>query len=282
MSDSTLQTILVGLDVSPDCVAAVELSLGWARATGARLMGVGIIDEPAIRRGEPVPLGAGHYKHERDEARLADARLRVDRFLQDFADRCAGEGIRCGVVTKVGVPHEQIVLAAQRVDLVVLPRRSHFHFETERKERDDTVERVLQQCPRPVVTVPTGPRGSGPVVVAYDGGIHAARALHAFALAGIEPGSDVLIVSLDEDESEAAERAQSAIALLASHGVPAHRAMVPARMPVARAILHVVEATHARLLVAGSRSNRRLTHLLSGSVTRVLLEEGQAPLLLSG
>lgn len=280
MSDSAVQTILVGLDVSPDTDAAVALSLDWARATGARLVGLGVIDEPTILHGEAVSLGAGHYKEVRDESRLADARSRIDRFLQNFASRCAGHGIRCDIVTRVGLPHEQIVLAAARHDLVIVPRRSHFHFETERNEKDDTVERVLRQCPRPVVTVPAGRRGSGPVVVAYDGGVHAARALHAFATAGVELGGGVLIVSLDEDESQAAERAQSAIAFLASHGIPAHRAMVVDRASVARAILHIVEDRDARLVVAGTHGNRRLAVLLFGSVTRVLLEKTPVPLLL--
>ena len=254
--------------------AAHDLAAGRA--------GAGVIDEPTIRRGEPVPLGAGYYKHARDEARLTEARSRVERFLLDYAQRCSGHGIRYDVVTRIGVPHEQILLGAQRHDLVILPRRSHFHFETERKERDDTVERVLQQCPRPAVTVPAPRRGSGPVVVAYDGGVDAARALHAFATAGVESGSDVLIVSLDEDESEAAERAQNAVAFLASHGIAAHRAVVAERAPAARAILHVVEETDARLLVAGTHSSRRLTDLVFGSVTRILLEEAPVPLLLCG
>jgi hypothetical protein len=40
-----VQTVLVGLDGSPEADAAVELSLRWARAIGARLVGLGIVDE---------------------------------------------------------------------------------------------------------------------------------------------------------------------------------------------------------------------------------------------
>ena len=282
MSDSALQTILVPLDVSPDTEAAVDLGIGWARGTGALLVGLGVVDEPTIRRGEPVPLGAGHYKHARDEARLTEARSRVERLLKDFAERCSGQGIRYDAITRIGVPREQILLVAQRHDLVILPRRSHFHFATEDAERDDTVERVLQQCPRPAVIVPGPRRGAGPVVVAYDGGVHAAHALQAFATARVEPGSEVLIVSLDEDESQAAERAQNAVAFLASHGIAAHRARVAERAAAARAILNVVEETDARLLIAGTHSSRRLADRIFGSVTGILLEHAPVPVLFCG
>jgi nucleotide-binding universal stress UspA family protein len=276
-----VRTILVGLDGSPEGEAAVDLSLRWARTTGARLVGLGIVDEPTIRRPEPVPMGAGHFKHERDERLLKDARRRVDEFLGGFACRCAAEDVPCEVIGKVGLPHEQIVLTGQCHDLVVLPRRSHFHFETEHKA-DDTIERVLRRSARPVVVVPPGRGGTGPVVVAYDGGVHAARALQAFQALGIESAAEVLVVSVHEDAAEAVERAERAIAFLASHGIPAVRVAVAGPGPAAPVILRVVEDVDARLLVAGMRDRRRLTELFSGSATQALLRGGQAPLFLYG
>jgi nucleotide-binding universal stress UspA family protein len=276
-----VRTILVGLDGSPESEAAVALSLRWARETGARLVGLGIVDEPTIRRPEPVPMGAGHYKHEKDERLLEDAQRRVEEFLRDFATRCGGEDVPCELVEKVGLPHEQIVLAAQSCDLIVLPRRSHFHFETEHGA-DDTVQRVLKQSARPVVVVPPRLAGSGPVVVAYDGGVHAARALQAFQALGLESDAEVLVLSVHEDSAEAAERAERAIAFLASHGIPALRAVVAAPAPVAPAILRAVEEADARLLVAGMRDRRRLTELFSGSTTQALLRGAQVPLFLFG
>jgi nucleotide-binding universal stress UspA family protein len=273
-----LETILVALDGSSESAAAVDLSLRWARATGARLVGLGIVDEPTIRRPEPVPLGAGHYKRERDERRLDDARHRVEEFLHSFARRCAAEGLSSAVVEKVGFPHEQIALAAQRHDLVVIPRRSHFHFETE-QGADDTVERVLRQSARPIVTVPERLPGSGPVIVAYDGGVHAAHALQAFVASGIEPGADVLVVTVDEDESAAAERAEGATAFLISHGIAGRRATVASRA-AAPALLRLAQEAEARLLVAGHRQGRRLRDLVSTSVTRTLLRTAQVPMFL--
>jgi nucleotide-binding universal stress UspA family protein len=277
-----VQTILVGLDGSPEAGPAVELSLRWARAIGARVVGLGIVDEPTIRRRrEAVPMGAYHFKHQRDERLLEEARRRVEQLLQRFAQRCAEQDIACTALEKIGVPQDQIGLAAQAHDLVVLPRRGHFHFGAER-EGDDTVERVLQQSARPVVSVPQRLGGSGPVVVAYDGGIHAARALQAFQASGLESGAEVLVVSVHEDETQAAQRAEPAVAFLISHGIPAHRATVATRAPGASAILRLVQEKDARLLVAGLRDRRRLTEILFGSMTQTLLRAAQVPVFLYG
>lgn len=280
-SAAGLRTILVGLDGSPEGSPAVELSLRWARATGARLVGLGIVDEPTIRRPEPMPVGASRFKHDRDERLLEDARRRVAEFLERFAGRCAEQNVSYEPVGAVGLPHEQIALAGQRSDLVVLPRRSHFHFETERGA-DDTVDRVLRHSARPVVTVPDRPVGSGPVVIAYDGGAHAARALQAFQALGIEAGTEVLVVSVHEDRLGAVDQVEPAIAFLASHGVAALRRTVITRRPVAPAILRVVEEVDARLLVAGMRDRRRFTDLFAGSITQALLRGARVPLFLCG
>jgi nucleotide-binding universal stress UspA family protein len=275
-----VRTILVGLDGSTEGEAAVDLSLRWARETGARLVGLGIVDEPTIRRPEPVPLGAGHFKRERDERLLEDARRRVEAFLGGFAGQCTEQGVSFEVLEKVGLPHEQIAVTGQCHDLVVLARQSHFHFETERGA-DDTVKKVLRHTARPVVIVPPRPGGSGPVVVAYDGGVHAARALQAFQALGIESAAEVLVVSVHDDASEAAERAERAVAFLVSHGMPALRATVVTSTPAAPPILRVAQDVDARLLVAGMRDRRRLTQLFTGSTTQALLQGAQVPLFLS-
>ncbi len=276
-----VRTILLGLDGSPECESAVALSLRWARRTGARLVGLGIVDEPTIRKPEPVPMGAGYFKHERDERLLEDARRRVKQFLGDLAGRCADEGVSCELIEKVGLPYEQIVLAGQCHDLVVLPRHSHFHFETEHGA-DDTVGKVLRRSARPVVLVPPALSGSGPVVVAYDGGVHSARALQAFQALGIESGAQVLVVSVHDDGVQAAERAERAVSFLVSHGIPAHRATEAAHGSAATAILRIAHEADARLLVAGMRDRRRLTELLLGSTTQALLRGARIPLFLHG
>jgi hypothetical protein len=130
-----------------------DLGISCARHFGAELVGLGVIDEPTIVNGEPVPLGGAAFKHHRDETLLADARRRVEEFLEHFGDRCRESGVAWRVLEDVGLPHEQISLEAQSHDVILLGQQTYFHFETHRR-RCETLEPVSKSTPRPVITVP--------------------------------------------------------------------------------------------------------------------------------
>ena len=165
-----LRSILVGLDGSPTSESAVELGIRWAGQFGALLVGIGIIDEPTIRKPEPVPLGAGPYKLRRDAEQMRDARVKVEQLLERFVLRCTEAEVACKLLEDVGLPSEQILLEAQRFDLILLGRESHFHFETQDRA-DETLRRVIKHGPRPVVAVPESLPVGDAAVVAYDGSL---------------------------------------------------------------------------------------------------------------
>ena len=75
--------------------------------------------------------------------------MRSSDSSRSSAVRCAEAKVACKVLEDVGLPHEQIELQAQRYDLIVLGQQTRFHFETQ-EGYDDTVRRVLKNCPRPV------------------------------------------------------------------------------------------------------------------------------------
>jgi len=80
-----LRSMLIGLDGSVCGDAAVELAIRWAQRFDALVAGLGVVDEPAICKCECVPIGAGHFKAERDQHLLAKTRRRVKGFLEEFA-----------------------------------------------------------------------------------------------------------------------------------------------------------------------------------------------------
>src|SRR2546426_721777 len=162
-----LKSILVGLDGSPYSISAVELGIGWAKQHDALLVGLGIIDEPTIAPREPVPVGAGQFKRDRDEALLADARRKVEKFLQRFTSQCGEAGVAFKLLEDVGLPADKIVLEAQRYDLVLLGRQTFFHLGSV-EGTDETLFQVLRHSPRPVVTVPLALTPGDLILVAYD------------------------------------------------------------------------------------------------------------------
>jgi nucleotide-binding universal stress UspA family protein len=271
-----LKRILVAVDGSPLGAAALELGLDWALRFGADLMGVGILDEPSITGPEPVPLGATAYKHERDEARLADAHRQILHVLARLAARCRAAGIRCAVIEDVGTPHEQIVLEAEACDLVMLGRQTYFHFETQDRP-DATLSHVLRHSPRPVVVVPPEPAAGAGTLVAYNGSRAVARALQTFTLLGLDAGQPVHLLAA-HGEIEAAERTlQRPAEYLAAHGVRASLEPLATDAPVAETIEDAVRRHRPRLLVVGAPAHHPVRDLFFASVTRAVLRDASIP-----
>ena len=206
-----LQSLLVGVDGSEYSEAAVELGIRWAQRSGTVLVGLGIIDAPTISKPQPVPLGGSAYKMHRDASLLADATHRVEHFLEHCARRCTEADVACQILEEIGLPAERILLEAQRYDLILLGQHTFFHFETQ-PQPDDTLHAVLKHSPRPVVAVPaTLPEGRA-VVVAYDGSLHAARALHMFQAVGLDSSQDVHVVCVGPAQEHAAQCVERAVA----------------------------------------------------------------------
>lgn len=273
-----IRRLLVAMDGSEHGEAAASLALAWARRFGAGLVALGVLDEPAIRGAEPVPLGGAAYKRHRDEVRLADAHQRITEFLTVFRDRCDDAHVPCAVIEDVGVPDEQIVVEAEMCDVVLLGRQTHF----ETPERPDgTLSRVLRRSPRPVVVVPPSPAEGEGVLVAYGGGREVARALQAFTLLGLAADETVDVLAIDREAIDAESRLQRASAYLRAHDVAhrLHRVITDAAPgPI---ILDEVRRRRPRLLVMGAHGHHPVRDLFFTSVIRAVLREIPVPVFAS-
>ncbi len=273
------RSILVGLDGSPFSAAAVEVGIRWARRADALLVGLGIVDEPTIRQPLAVPPGATPYKEHRDQALVADATRKVEQYLEQFALKCADAGVACKLLEDVGLPGEEILREAQRFDVILLGRESHFHFETQTGP-DETLARVVKQSPRPVVAVPQKPPEGANVVVAYDGSVQAARAVQAFLGIGWDKSQTVHVVCAGEDRVEAARCADRAVQFLESHAIKAHARPVATSARPEEVILDEAKTAGAGLIVMGAYGRSPLKEIFFGSVTRALLQKSPVPLFL--
>jgi nucleotide-binding universal stress UspA family protein len=271
-----LRSILVALDGSPWSEAATTLAIEWAARFDARLIGLGVLDEPSIDRAEPVPMGAYAYKKHRDETLLADAHRHVLGFLDDFRVRSAAARLTATVLEDIGDPAQHILREAQRCDVVILGRETHFHFETQDRP-DATLAQVIRTSPRPVVVVPRSlPEGSG-IVVAYGGGREAARTLQTFESLGIAAGQDVAIVTVHRDRAEAEAVAALAGDFLTAHGMLHQLCPIASAAAPGEVLLQEVRRRHSGLLVMGAHGHHPLRDLFATSVTRAVLGECSVP-----
>ena len=271
-----LASILVALDGTQYSDVALDLGLQWARKLDAVLVGLGVVDEPTIRGHEPVPIGASVYKVELDEYRIADARRKVEQFLDGFTTRCTQEGVSCKALEDVGLPFKEILHESHRYDLVLLGHETHFHFETAKKA-DETLWRVLRHESRPIVIAPPELKSGDSVVLAYDESPQADRAMQAFQASGLDFGEEVFVMCAGPSEDKATCEAEEAVEFLQSHGIQATASTRKNPAKPGKAILEEVERRNARLLVMGVSKHSTLRDLLLGGVTKTVLRESPVP-----
>lgn len=275
-----LKSMLVGLDGSDDAASALELGIRWARRFDALLVGLGVIDEPGIHGAEETWLGEVYFR-QINERLTKDVRREVDRILERAALRCSEAGVAFKPLEDVGTPHERILTEAQRYDLIIMGQRTHFRFGWS-ESADDTLRRVLSENPRPVVTAPRVPGPEeGPVLVAYDGSVQAARALQAFRATGLHQGRKVLVLSACPDKVEAARKADRAVEYLGLHGVSARPIALSTDKGPSGVILHQAGETRAELIVMGAYGKSTLREIFLGSTTKAVLKDSPAPVFLS-
>jgi nucleotide-binding universal stress UspA family protein len=274
-----LKSLLIGLDGSDDGRSVVELGLRWAKRFDALAVGLAVVDEPGIRTSSAVIFEGGHHWHTSDPAPLllSDSRRRVEQILQQFARRCDQAGVRSTVIEEVGTPFVRILMEAQRHDLILLGRRTHFDYGRE-GEPDATLGKVLQDSPRPLVTVPASLGAGEAIVVAYDGSLQAARTLPAFVASGLGDGRAVHVVSVASEYGEATRHTDHAIDFLRLHGIDATPHPWATAVATADVILRKVSDLETGLLVMGAYGQPRLREFFLGSVTRAMLKDSPVPI----
>ncbi len=274
-----LRRILVGLDGSSYSSAAVEFSLWMAQEMNAQLVGIGIVDEQTIRAPEPVPLGAGHFKADRDRCIVADAHSKVESFLSEFCADCQDMGVEYDAIKCTGLPSTEILLQAQRYDLIVLGQRtyfSYFYFETNGRACD-TLTTVLRSSPRPIIAVPEQFRMGESVLLAYDGSLPATRSMQLFQCLDLAGFKHVYVISIKSDFNVAQQCVEHAAEYLQQHQVHVHHLPMESYASPANVILKQIEGLNPSLLVIGAFGHSILREFIHGSTTLKLLEESPLP-----
>jgi len=275
-----IKTILAVLDRQDAEHASIGLALRWSSDFGATLICLGVLDESIINPPEAVPLGGGEAKRTLDAARMHEQRLAVENCLSAIAARCARQRVTFKPSEPVGVPVEEILLEAQRCDLIVMPRYEPDDTDSFNDGGTGVLTTVLRATPRPLVAVPTQAAKGEAVVIAYDGSVPAARALQAFESSGLAAKHPLHVVSIDDDPTEAARQGSRAIDFLSDHDLSAELHAVTCTASQAEHLMETARSVKAGLVVMGAYGRPRIYEFFLGSVTQAMLTECSIPLFL--
>lgn len=284
-----IRSALLALDATEASAVAQEKAIGFCQYVGAKsdgsgcpihLTGVAVVDRPEIERREPAPIGAGMFKVDRDETLLKGARERVAKILDDFESSCREAGVPCSTIRGEGHPHEQIERAACQHDVILIGRDTNFHFET-REQSNDTVMRLVRDHPRPIIITPKRDLGGRSVVIAYDGSLQASRALHVWILLGLlRRETEVHLISVKSDETEARRLCDEALALLSHHDITATTHPIASGEKVVTVLNRHFAELAPRMLVMGAFGTGGLRARFFGSTTLAMIKDCPYPLFL--
>ena len=279
-----LKDILVHLDTTPRSAVRMELAARLALQHGAHLTGIHVIDIPSANYfyGAAMPFVPANPEEivDRIRAEAQEAAAPVEVAFRDCLRRTGIEGEWRMVE---GAPAATVALHARYADLTVVgqPNRD------EPDDADAVTVTTVMTAGRPVLAVPFAgefPTVGERVLVAWNASREAARALND-ALPLLINAKQVTVLAINPQRGVVGlgDVPAADIALhLARHGLKAEAAHTVARdIADGEALLSYAADIGADLIVAGAYGHSRARELVFGGVTRTLIAEMTAPVLLS-
>ncbi|MDP2377891.1 universal stress protein, partial [Reyranella sp.] len=162
-------------------------------------------------------------------------------------------------------------------DLVVIGKRGEA-ADFARLHLGSNIERVVRSLSRPILVASRAFRPIAKVLIAFDGGPSALKAVDHVSRSPMFAGLAVSLVTAGRDEPVARQRIDAAAAQLRGGGLAVEATIEPG--PSDKAIAAVVERTGIDLLVMGAYGHSRVRSLIIGSTTTEMIRACKVPVLL--
>lgn len=274
------KNLLVHVDDSKACAGRLDAAMGLAQAHDAHLTGLYIAVDTLLPGSVTTEVPGGFLEMLRAQA---DERTKAAEAAFNATVERAGLSADCRTVpSPSGYVAEEIALHARYADLVVLGQPAP---EGQGEVNAQVPEDVVLAGGRPALVVPyigAGKRLGTRVMVAWDGGREAARAVHG-AMPVLERAKSVIVLVINPRRGNHGAEPGADISLhLARHGISVEAQYLEARdISVGDALLSRLADQDIDLLVMGAYGHSRLREWLLGGVTRQIFREMTVPVLMS-
>lgn len=271
-------TILVHVDLSRHAPARIGLAAELARAQGAQLVGAAMTGvSPAVLARvddlRPGTLAAGCFDPLAENARRA---------LDQFERLAAGYGLPFATRLLCDTADAGLVSQGRFADLIVISQDDPDEAMPDMATR--LPESVILAAALPVLVAPRSlrpPASPQHILLAWDGGREAARAMHA-ALPLLSRAETLHVASFTRPGQEGAAGLghEELAAYLARNGVTPRFHLRPAE-DAGQALLALADELECGLLVMGCYGHSRFHELCLGGASRVVLAEARLPVLMA-
>ena len=282
-----IRSILLPLAEAPLAANTRELAFWLAKKSGSRIHVLAVIDLKAFEipvMGTPdgfmpsvvtPPLQENQLLLD-DLTRLAKERL------EGFAQECASREISCSTEIRTGIPAEVISRIAVGHDIVLMSRTGYSRVGEMQTRIHPLVSQVIRDSTRPVLVAGMKARDGKDVrkiLVAFDGSVHAARALLIAAELGSRPGVECTLLTVSSVEEEGHEILAPAEAFLYHHGVTPRKQVVIGSKP-SEIICEATVSSQADILIMGAYGHTPVREMLFGSTTERVLSHCDTTVIL--
>jgi nucleotide-binding universal stress UspA family protein len=213
------------------------------------------------------------------DAQKAKVGLKRGRLLLDEAKSRLEATVVANVTTKLrkGDLADTILEAEADADLIVIGKRGEgADFAT--LHLGSNLERVVRSTQKPIVVASRAFKPIGKVLIAYDGGVMAMKAVDQIARSPIVAGLECKLVMAGNDTPESRRKIDDAVVILKAAGYAVQSEIVPGRAD--KVISQTVERENFDLLVMGAYSHSRLKTLFIGSTTTEMIRSCKIPVVI--
>lgn len=208
-------------------------------------------------------------------ARLAQTRGRA--ILEDAEAILQGQGVEVSSRLRIGDLLDEVQEAAADADMVVIGKRGEA-ADFAKGHLGSNLERVARAADRPVFVASRAFKPIRKVIVAFDGGAAALKAVDHMSRSPTAVGLTFRLVTAGADTPEARRALDGAAAILAGAGLAVETAIVGG--PPAKAVAEAAETWGADMMVMGAYGHSRIRSMIIGSVTEELLRGCRLPVFL--
>jgi len=210
------------------------------------------------------------------KARLTNRRGRA--ILDDAKSRVQQLGAT-GVSTKLR--NGQLVETMQEfeadADLIVIGKRGEAS-NIDMEHLGSNLERVVRSTKIPVLVASRAFKPISKMLVAFDGGVSAMRAIEHIASSSVFKGIECLLLHVGTDVSSCRKQLGGAVATLRDAGFTADFRVLPGQPD--SEIAKTIEAEGLDLLVMGAYGHSRIRNLIVGSTTTQMIGACKVPVML--
>lgn len=140
------------------------------------------------------------------------------------------------------------------------------------------LERIVRASHKPIFVASRAFKPIGRVLVAFDGGATAMKAVEYIARSALFQGLAVHLVSVGAPSDQGAKGLTDAAAILAAAGIVAETSVLPGQPE--NVLRQLVEEAPFDMLVMGAYGHSRIRALIIGSTTTALIRSCKVPVLL--